>query len=143
MRRRVELPVPKTPLFFFTTRDERRFDLVRSPILLCLTEVPNDTNPVCVTKPQLAALLCQSAAAGLANPSPTPIDPASAHPPLTVTEFARMGGKARAEKLSPERRREIASQAGKKGGRPRKATLRESPLTTGRSLTPRVSKKST
>ena len=63
--------------------------------------------------------------------------------PLTVTEFARMGGKARAETLSPERRREIASQAGKKGGRPRKATLRESPLTTGRSLTPRVSKKST
>ena len=43
--------------------------------------------------------------------------------PLTVTEFARMGGKARAEKLSPERRREIASQAGKKGGRPRKTAL--------------------
>ena len=43
--------------------------------------------------------------------------------PLTVTEFARMGGKARAEKLSPERRRQIASEAGKKGGRPRKATL--------------------
>ena len=43
--------------------------------------------------------------------------------PLTVTEFARMGGKARAQKLSAERRREIASQAGKKGGRPRKATL--------------------
>jgi general stress protein YciG len=43
--------------------------------------------------------------------------------PLTVTEFARMGGRARAEKLSPERRREIASQAGKKGGRPRKAAL--------------------
>ena len=43
--------------------------------------------------------------------------------PLTVTEFARMGGKARAQKLSPERRRQIASEAGKKGGRPRKATL--------------------
>jgi general stress protein YciG len=43
--------------------------------------------------------------------------------PLTVTEFARMGGKARAQKLSAERRREIASQAGKKGGRPRKVTL--------------------
>ena len=43
--------------------------------------------------------------------------------PLTVTEFASMGGKARAEKLSPERRRQIASEAGKKGGRPRKATL--------------------
>jgi hypothetical protein len=41
--------------------------------------------------------------------------------PLTVTEFARLGGKARAERLSPERRREIASLAGKKGGRPRKA----------------------
>ena len=63
--------------------------------------------------------------------------------PLTVTEFARMGGKARAQKLSPERRKQIASEAGKKGGRPRKAKLRESPLTTGRSLTPRVSKKST
>ena len=43
--------------------------------------------------------------------------------PLTVTEFARMGGKARAQKLSAERRREIASQAGKKGGRPRKTAL--------------------
>ena len=43
--------------------------------------------------------------------------------PLTVTEFARMGGKARAQKLSAERRRQIASEAGKKGGRPRKATL--------------------
>jgi hypothetical protein len=42
--------------------------------------------------------------------------------PLTVTAFASMGGKARAQTLSPERRREIASQAGKKGGRPRKAT---------------------
>ena len=44
--------------------------------------------------------------------------------PLTVTEFARLGGRARAEKLSPERRREIASQAGKKGGRPRKMTAK-------------------
>jgi general stress protein YciG len=43
--------------------------------------------------------------------------------PLTVTEFARLGGKARAKKLSAERRREIASQAGKKGGRPRKTPL--------------------
>ena len=43
--------------------------------------------------------------------------------PLTVTEFARMGGKARAEKLSPERRKQIASEAGKKGGRPRKTAL--------------------
>jgi hypothetical protein len=40
--------------------------------------------------------------------------------PLTVTEFARLGGEARAKKLSAERRREIASQAGKKGGRGRK-----------------------
>jgi general stress protein YciG len=47
--------------------------------------------------------------------------------PLTISEFARMGGKARAEKLSPERRSEIASQAGKKGGRPRKQTLDKSP----------------
>ena len=45
--------------------------------------------------------------------------------PLTVSEFVRMGGKARAQKLSPERRKQIASEAGKKGGRPRKATLRE------------------
>jgi general stress protein YciG len=44
---------------------------------------------------------------------------------LTVAEFARMGGKARAEKLSAERRREIASQAGKKGGRPRNVRLPE------------------
>jgi hypothetical protein len=40
--------------------------------------------------------------------------------PLTVAEFARMGGRARAKKLSAERRREIASLAGKKGGRGRK-----------------------
>jgi hypothetical protein len=43
--------------------------------------------------------------------------------PLTVAEFARMGGKARARKLSPERRSQIASEAGKKGGRPRKVAL--------------------
>ncbi len=49
---------------------------------------------------------------------------------LTISEFARMGGKARAEKLSPERRREIASLAAKKGGRPRK-NPRESPLAAG------------
>jgi general stress protein YciG len=42
---------------------------------------------------------------------------------LTITEFARMGGKARAQKLSAERRRQIASEAGKKGGRPRKAKV--------------------
>jgi general stress protein YciG len=40
--------------------------------------------------------------------------------PLTISEFARMGGKARAKKLSPERRREIASLGGKNGGRGRK-----------------------
>ena len=39
---------------------------------------------------------------------------------LTITEFARMGGRARAEKLSKERRIAIAREAGKKGGRPRK-----------------------
>jgi hypothetical protein len=39
---------------------------------------------------------------------------------LTITEFASMGGKARAEKLSKERRIAIARAAGKKGGRPRK-----------------------
>jgi hypothetical protein len=58
---------------------------------------------------------------------------------LTITDFARLGGKARdaklsperrkqiasaagkarAAKLSPERRKQIASAAGKKGGRPR------------------------
>jgi len=31
--------------------------------------------------------------------------------PLTITEFARMGGKARAKKLTPERRSEIARKA--------------------------------
>jgi hypothetical protein len=31
--------------------------------------------------------------------------------PLTVEEFARMGGNARAKKLTPERRREIAKKA--------------------------------
>jgi hypothetical protein len=30
---------------------------------------------------------------------------------LTVSEFARMGGRARAKKLTPERRREIAKKA--------------------------------
>jgi len=32
-------------------------------------------------------------------------------PPLTVTELARMGGKARAAKLSPEERSRIAKKA--------------------------------
>lgn len=35
---------------------------------------------------------------------------------LTITEFARMGGKARAKKLTPEQ----LSAIGKKGGRPKK-----------------------
>jgi hypothetical protein len=35
--------------------------------------------------------------------------------PLTITEFARMGGKARGKKLSKER----LSAIGKMGGRPR------------------------
>ena len=39
----------------------------------------------CITETQLAALLSQSAAAGLANPSPTPTDPASTQPPLADT----------------------------------------------------------
>jgi hypothetical protein len=38
---------------------------------------------------------------------------------LTITEFARKGGLARAKKLSSKRRREIARKAGKLGGRPR------------------------
>jgi hypothetical protein len=38
---------------------------------LCLSDGPSDPNPVCVTKGQLAAVLSQSTAAGLANPSPT------------------------------------------------------------------------
>ena len=42
---------------------------------------------------------------------------------ITITDFARMGGKARADKLSPERPRQIASEAGKKGGRPRQLKL--------------------
>ena len=37
---------------------------------LCLSDAPNDPSPVCITKPQLAALLSQSAAAGFANPTP-------------------------------------------------------------------------
>jgi hypothetical protein len=36
--------------------------------------------------------------------------------PLTILEFAAMGGRARAQKLSKEKLSEI----GKKGGRPRK-----------------------
>ena len=32
---------------------------------------------------------------------------------LTLAEFASMGGKARAKKLTPERRKEIASNAAK------------------------------
>jgi hypothetical protein len=36
--------------------------------------------------------------------------------PLTIVEFARMGGKARAAKLTKEQ----LSAIGKKGGRPRK-----------------------
>lgn len=39
---------------------------------------------------------------------------------LTIKEVASMGGKARAKKLSSKRRKEIASNAGKKGGRPSK-----------------------
>jgi len=38
--------------------------------------------------------------------------------PITITDFARTGAKARADKLPPERPRQIASEAGKKGGRP-------------------------
>jgi hypothetical protein len=30
---------------------------------------------------------------------------------LTITEFARMGGKSRSKKLSPKRRKEIAQKA--------------------------------
>ena len=36
---------------------------------------------------------------------------------MTVTEMARMGGHARARKLSKERRAEIARKAGKLGGK--------------------------
>ena len=42
---------------------------------------------------------------------------------IIITDFARMGGKARADKLSPERPRQIASEAGKKGGRLRQPKL--------------------
>lgn len=34
--------------------------------------------------------------------------------PLTVTEFARMGGQARKKSMTPERRQQIASQAARK-----------------------------
>lgn len=36
---------------------------------------------------------------------------------MTVVEMSRLGGLARARKLSPERRRAIARKAGKVGGR--------------------------
>jgi hypothetical protein len=49
--------------------------------------------------------------------------------PMTITEFARLGGKARAEKLTKEQ----LSAIGKKGGRPRKI-LEDSPLTPDNSL---------
>jgi general stress protein YciG len=42
--------------------------------------------------------------------------------PLTIAEFARMGGKARAAKLTKEQLSEI----GKKGGRPRLDMKRKS-----------------
>lgn len=38
---------------------------------------------------------------------------------MTLTQMARKGGKARADKLSPERRTEIARKAGKAPKRPR------------------------
>lgn len=38
---------------------------------------------------------------------------------LTQKEFASLGGKARRDKLSSSRRKEIAREAGKKGGRPK------------------------
>jgi len=37
---------------------------------LCVADGPTDQSPLCVTKAQLAAVLSQSASAGLANPSP-------------------------------------------------------------------------
>lgn len=46
---------------------------------------------------------------------------AMAKKPLTVAELARIGGLARKEKLSPERRLEIARKAGKAAGRVHKA----------------------
>ena len=50
---------------------------------------------------------------------------------LTVIEFARMGGRARAAKLTPEQ----LSAIGKKGGRPKKPRgLGESPRTAGSPL---------
>jgi general stress protein YciG len=38
---------------------------------------------------------------------------------LTLTEFAALGGKARARKLTPEQRREIARRGGQASGRKR------------------------
>lgn len=40
-------------------------------------------------------------------------------PELTVSQLASLGGKARAAKLTPARRRAIAKAAGKKGGWPK------------------------
>jgi hypothetical protein len=37
-----------------------------------------------------------------------------------AVKLGKKGGEARRDKLTPERRQEIARQAGKKGGRPRK-----------------------
>ena len=56
--------------------------------------------------------------------------------PMTISEFARLGGKARAEKLTKEQ----LSAIGKKGGRPRKK-LEDSPLTAGNSLQSHASTK--
>jgi hypothetical protein len=47
---------------------------------LCVAAGANDPNPVCITKTQLATLLSQSAAAGLANPTPGSSTPSLANP---------------------------------------------------------------
>ncbi len=45
--------------------------------------------------------------------------------PLTITEFARMGGLARAKKLTPERRRAIALKASQKHAKNARARARK------------------
>jgi hypothetical protein len=56
--------------------------------------------------------------------------------PMSVTQFARLGGKARAAKLTKEQ----LSAIGKKGGRPRKI-LGESPVMPDISMQSRASTK--
>jgi len=60
---------------------QANFDTTRE---LCITTGPNDPTPLCVTKAQLADLLSQSAAAGLANPTPATTTSADTPPIIQI-----------------------------------------------------------